>query len=143
MKQYESKQHQILLPAEQIFTLISSFDNLTPAVADKVEEWEASEDRCSFKAKGFTVKLKMEERESPKYIKVVPDGEGGVPIDFAFWIQLQSVAPYDTRFRLVLKVELNMMMKMMIGGKLQGAIDQVAEQIATTFRQAQMGVRPE
>lgn len=141
MKQYESKQHQIMLPAEQIFTLISSFENLTPAVGDKVEEWVASEDRCSFKAKGFTVKLKMEERESPKYIKVVPDGEGGVPMDFAFWVQLHSVAPYDTRFRLVLKVELNMMMNMMIGGKLQGAIDQVAEQIATTFRQAQMGAR--
>lgn len=142
MKQYESKQHQILLPAEQIFSLISNFDNLTPAVGDKVEEWQASEDQCSFKAKGFTVKLKMEERESPKYIKVVPDGEGGVPMDFAFWIQLHSVAPYDTRFRLVLQVELNMMMKMMIGGKIQGAIDQVAEQISTTFRQAQMGVRP-
>lgn len=136
MKTYESKQHQILLPAEQIFTLISSFENLTPAVADKVEEWEATADRCSFKAKGFTVKLRMEERMEFKHIKVVPDGEGGVPIDFAFWVQLQSVAPYDTRFRLVLHAELNMMMNMMVGGKIQGAIDQVAEQIAAAFKMA-------
>ncbi len=142
MKQYESKQHQILLPAEQIFFLISNFENLTPAVGDKVEEWSATADRCSFKAKGFTVKLAMEERVSPKYVKIVPDGDGGVPMDFAFWIQLHSVAPYDTRFRLVLQVELNMMMKMMIGSKLQDAIDQVAEQIATAFRQAQSGAMP-
>ncbi len=134
MKQYESKQHQILLPAEQIFTLISSFDNLTPALADKVEEWQASDDRCSFKAKGFKLKLKMEERVSPKHIKVVPDGDGGVPVDFAFWIQLHSASEYDTRFRLVVKAELNAMMNMMIGGKIQGALDQVAEQIATTFK---------
>ncbi len=137
MKEYESKQHQIMLPAEQIFTLISSFENLTPAVGDKVEEWVATADNCSFKAKGFTVKLRMDEKVSPKHVKIIPDGEGGVPMDFAFWIQLHSVAPYDTRFRLVLKVELNMMMKMMIGGKIQGAIDQMAEQIAAGFAQAQ------
>ncbi len=142
MKQYESKQHQIMLPAEQIFTLMSNFQNLTPAVADKVENWEATEDRCSFKAKGFTVNLLMEEKVSPKHVKIIPDGEG-VPMDFAFWIQLQSVAPYDTRFRLVLKAELNMMMKMMIGSKIQGALDQVAEQISKAFAQAQAGVRPQ
>lgn len=142
MNKYESKQHQILLPAEQIFFLISNFENLTPAIGDKVEEWQATADRCSFKAKGFTVKLMIEERETPKYVKVVPDGDGGVPMDFAFWIQLHSVSAYDTRFRLVLHVELNMMMKMMLGNKLQGAIDQVADQIAMAFKQAQSGVVP-
>ncbi len=132
MQEYISKQQQILRPAEQIYTVISRFDNLTPAVADKVEEWQATEDRCSFKAKGFTVKLRMEERIAPKQIKIVGD-EGGVPIDFAFWIQLQEVAENDTRMRLVLHVELNMMMKMMIGGKLQDALDQIAAGIARSF----------
>ncbi|MFI3282918.1 MAG: polyketide cyclase [Rikenellaceae bacterium] len=135
MEKYESKQHQILLPAEQIYTLISRFDNLTPAVADKVEEWQADEDRCSFKAKGFTVKLRIDERVESKHVKIIGD-EGGVPIDFSFWIQLQSVAPYDTRFRLVLHAELNMMMKMMVGGKLKDGIDQIAEGIAQAFSQA-------
>ncbi len=135
MEKYESKQHQILLPVEQIYTLISRFDSLTPAVAERVEEWQADADRCSFKAKGFTVKLKIDERVENKHVKIVGD-EGGVPIDFSFWIQLQSVAPYDTRFRLVLHAELNMMMKMMVGGKLKDGIDQVAEGIAQAFSQA-------
>ncbi len=129
MQEYISKQQRILRPAEQIFAAIGRFDNLTPAVADRVEEWQADEDRCSFKAKGFTVKLRMEERVEPKHVKIVGD-EGGVPVDFAFWIQLHKVSDTDTRLRLVLHVELNMMMKMMIGGKLQGAIDQIAEGIA-------------
>ncbi len=132
MQEYISKQQQILRPAEQIYTVISRFDNLTPALSDKVEEWQATEDRCSFKAKGFTVKLRMEERIAPKQIKIVGD-EGGVPVDFAFWIQLQEVAENDTRMRLVLHVELNMMMKMMIGGKLQDALDQIAAGIARSF----------
>lgn len=129
MQEYISKQHRILRPAEQIYAVISRFDNLTPALAGKVEEWQATEETCSFKAKGFTVKLRMEERTAPKQVKVVGD-EGGVPIDFAFWIQLQPVSDADTRLRLVLHTDLNMMMKMMIGGKLQGALDQIAEGIA-------------
>ncbi len=36
--------------------------------------------------------------------------------------------------RLVLHIELNMMMKMMVGGKLQGAIDQIAEGIAQAMQ---------
>ena len=135
MQEYISKQQQILRPAEQIYAAISRFDNLTPALADKVEEWQATEDRCSFKAKGFLVKLCMEERIAGKQVKIVGD-EGGVPIDFTFWIQLQSVSETDTRMRLVLHVELNMMMKMMIGGKLQEAIDKIAEGIATAMNSA-------
>ena len=135
MQEYISKQQQVLRPAEQIYAVISRFDNLTPALADKVEEWQATEDSCSFKAKGFTVKLRMEEREPGKYVKVVGD-DGGVPMDFAFWIQLQEVSAADTRLRLVLRIDLNMMMKMMIGNKLQGALDQIAEGIARAMNAA-------
>ena len=134
MQEYTSKQHQMLRPAEQIYAAISRFDNLTPALADKVEEWRADEETCSFKAKGFTVKLRMDERVAPKHVKIV--GDGGVPMDFAFWIQLHKVSDTDTRMRLVLHVELNMMMKMMIGGKLQDAVDQIAEGIARAMNGA-------
>ena len=135
MQEYISKQQQVLRPAEQIYAVISRFDNLTPALADKVEEWQATEDSCSFKAKGFTVKLRMEEREPGKYVKVVGD-DGGVPMDFAFWIQLREVSAADARLRLVLRIDLNMMMKMMIGNKLQGALDQIAEGIARAMNAA-------
>lgn len=128
MKEYISKQQQILRPAEQIYQTISRFDYLTPALQDKVEEWQADEDHCSFKAKGFNVKLRIDEKVAPKHVKIV--GDGGIPMDFAFWIQLHSVSEYDTRLRLVLHAELNMMMKMMIGSKLQGALDQIAEGMA-------------
>lgn len=135
MQEYISKQHQILRPAEQIYAVISRFDNLTPALADRVEEWQATEERCSFKAKGFTVKLRMEERITPKHVKIVGD-EGGVPMDFAFWIQLHKVSDTDTRLRVVLHIDLNMMMRMMIGSKLQGAVDQIAEGIARAMNAA-------
>ena len=92
--------------AQQIYDVVSRFDNLTPALADRVEEWQADEDTCSFKAKGFTVKLRIAEKEAPKTIKIV-GGDGGVPMDFAFWIQLHKVSDTDTRMRLVLHAELD------------------------------------
>ena len=121
MQEYISKQVQILRPAQQIFQVVSRFDHLTPALADRVEEWQATADTCSFKAKGFSVSLRIDERVEPKHIKVV--GDGGVPMDFAFWIQLQPAGDCDTRLRLVLHAELNMMMRMMIGSKIQGGLE--------------------
>ena len=120
--------------ASQIYAVVSRFDNFTPILKDKVEEWQADEDSCSFKVKGFTMSLRMIDREEPKFVKIV--GEGVTPVDFTFWLQLHEVTPTDTRIRLVLHVELNMMMRMMIGGKLQKALDQIVEQIAQGFNSA-------
>ena len=129
MEKYESKQHQINHPAALIFPIISRLDFLTPAMKDKVEEWEATPDSCSFKAKGMKICLRIEERVENKHVKIVA-AEGGIPIDFSFWIQLHQVAERDTRIRMVLHAELNMMMRMMLGSKLQAGLDQAVEGLA-------------
>ena len=134
MEKYESKQVRITRPVEQIYQLVSRFDNLTPVVADKVEGWTATEDSCSFRAKGFTLSLNMVEKEPNKLVKI-QSGEGS-PLAFTFWIQLVSVAEDDTRMRLVLHVELNMMMKMMVGSKLSDAVNMMAERMAEAFNNA-------
>ena len=81
MEKYESKQQQILKSAARIYPFISRFDMLTPALKDKVEEWQADEDSCSFKVKGFTVRLRIVERVLNKHINISVD-EVGVTIDF-------------------------------------------------------------
>ncbi len=132
MQEYISKQQQIFRPASQIFPFVSNFSFLSPALADKVEDWQATEDTCSFKFKGFTVGLRIVEKVENKHVKVMGDG-GTVPMDFAFWIQLHQVSEGDTRIRLVLHAELNMMMRMMIGKKLQSGLDQAVEGLAAAF----------
>ncbi len=76
--------------------------------------------------------LRIAEKVENKHVKIVAD-EGGVPIDFAFWIQLHQVDERDTRVRMVLHAELNMMMKMMVGGKIQSGLDQAVEGLATAL----------
>ncbi len=134
MEKYESKHVRIRRPAETVYHVLSRFDHLTPILSQHVEGWEADENTCSFKAKGFPVKLRIVEKEPCKLVKVT--GEDGSPMDFTFWLQLVGVAPDDTRMRLVLHVKLNMMMKMMIGGKLASAMDQIADRIAEAFTNA-------
>ena len=132
MDKYESKQQQINHPASLIFPIISRMDFLTPAMQDKVEEWQATPDTCSFKVKGFKVSLRIADKVENKHVKIVAD-EGGLPIDFTFWIQLHEVSSLDTRVRMVLHAELNMMMKMMIGSKLQEGLDKAVEGLAVAL----------
>lgn len=131
MERYESKQVKIDRPADIIYAVLSDFNNFTPILADKVEGWSATEDTCSFKVKGFTVSLHMVEKIAPKLIKVT--GTEGNPMEFTFWIQLVKADESDTRMRIVLETKLNMMMKMMIGGKIQGTLNDVVDKIAEAF----------
>lgn len=131
MEKYESKQQQIRRPAEQVYAVISDFNNFTPVVQGHVEDWMADENDCAFKLKGMTVRLHMADKVPYEYIKVTGDDRS--PLDFTFWVQLKQVGDYDTRMRLVLHAKLNMMMKMMIGSKLQDGLDQIAAQMAKAF----------
>ncbi len=133
MEKYESKQVQIHKPEEVIFGLMSDFNNFTPVLKDQVEGWSVDGDTCSFTVKGFAVRLQMIEKEPYKLIKIT--SAEGSPFDFSFWVQLKGMAPDDTRMKLTLGAKLNMMMKMMIGGKLQKGIDEAAERIASAFNQ--------
>jgi carbon monoxide dehydrogenase subunit G len=131
MQEYTSKQVQIRRPAAMVYGALSDFTNFTPVIRDRVEGWEATPDECSFTVKGMRVGLRIVEREQDKLIKLT--GAQGVPFEFTLWIQLREVGPSDTRMRLVLHAKLNMMMRMMLGKKLEEGVDQAAQQIADMF----------
>lgn len=131
MEKYESKQHQIRRPAEQVYAIISDFRNFTPAVQGRVEDWHAEESECSFRVKGVSVRLRMVDKEPGNFVKI--SGDEHSPFDFTMWVQLKQVADYDTRMRMVLHIKLNMVMKMMVGSRLKDGLDQMAEQMARAF----------
>ena len=53
LEKYESKQVQIRRPASQIYAMASRFDNFTPVLKDRVEEWQATEVRTFFALPNF------------------------------------------------------------------------------------------
>ena len=99
------------------------------AIADKVDNFQTTEDGCTFDVKGVgTMGMNIVEREEPKLIKF--EGDGSVPFEFTMWIQLLEQGAYDTRMRITFESEMNMMMKMLLKGKLEKGINQLAEGLA-------------
>ena len=95
-------------------------------ISDKIENVVTTEDTCTFLVKGLgEMGVRIVEREEPKLIKV--EGDGSVPFNFEVWIQLLDNGPYDTRLRITVEADLNMMMKMLLKGKLEKGINQLAE----------------
>ncbi|MCD7962638.1 MAG: polyketide cyclase [Rikenellaceae bacterium] len=131
MEKYESKQVKINKPASMVYMSISDFNNFTPMLQDKVDDWNVDGDTCSFKIKGFPARLRIMEKTPCECIKIT--GDEGSPFEFFFWIQLKQIADNDTRMKLTMHVKLNMMMKMMVGKKLEKGIDEMAEKMAEAF----------
>lgn len=103
--------------------------NQIPELADKIEDVRTTVDACTFMVKGVgEMGMKIVEREEPKLIKL--EGDGRLPFEFQVWIQLLDNGPYDTRLRITAEAELNMMIKMLLKGKLEKGINQLAEGLA-------------
>lgn len=95
-------------------------------ISDKIDNLQFDEESCSFDVKGLgEMGLKIVEKQEPKLIKM--GGDGRVPFDFNLWIQLLENGPYDTRLKITFQADLNVMMKMLLKGKLEKGINQLAD----------------
>ncbi len=133
MTEFESKIVAINRKSEDVYRVLSDFRLFTPFIpTDKLEGWKAEEDSCSFIVNGIgQTGLKIIEKEPFKTVKIT--GDGKLPFEFFLWIQLNEVEPNDTRMKLTLKAELNMMLKMMLEKKISEGINTMAEGIAAAF----------
>ncbi len=126
MEHYESKPAAVKRTAAEVYAIFSRMDALTPMVADKTEGWQADADSCSFRAQGFPVALRIAERVENSLIRV--ESEGATPLKFSFSLLLAQ-AEQGSEVQVALDIDLNVMMKMMLGGKLQEAVDKIAETV--------------
>ncbi|MDR3227560.1 MAG: polyketide cyclase [Prevotellaceae bacterium] len=132
MQEYTSKTVSIASHAEDIYNFFSDLSKFSQIIPrDKIDDFQATTDECTFTVKGIAMGLKILNCEPFSMIKYM--GIGKLPFEFLFWVQLKQVTPYDTRMRLVLHAKMSIMIKMMLKGKLQPALDSLAEQIALGF----------
>ncbi len=134
MTTFESKIKTLNATAEDVYNFVSDFNNFTAMIPqDKVEDWKVEGDVCSFKIKNVgEASLKFVEKDfEKKTVKI--SSAGKAPFEFNFWVQLKEAAPYDTKMKLTLKAELNMMMKMVAKKPLQNGIEAIADGLTTFF----------
>lgn len=134
MKTYESTQKQLLRNQNEVYNTLSNLTNLNHYIKSipeehlkKIENLQVSSETISFNISPIgNVTLRIVNKEEPKMIKF---GAENFPIQFNFWIQLVGVAENDTRMKLTLKVDIPIMLRPMIGNKLDNGIEQIAEAI--------------
>jgi len=137
MSKYTSKVGKVNRSDETIYNFLSDFNNLKAVVpADKVSDFEATEDTCKFNIQGVgQAGLKIIEKDPCKLIKITSDGKS--PFSFFFWIQLKPIEDdaQKTAIRLTIDANLNPMMKMMVGKHLQKGIDTIVDQVVVFFNE--------
>ncbi len=150
MAKYESNIKQINAPVESVYATLSNLENLRPmlenarnsevvkekireagqdpAQLEKLDEVTLTPDRISFPAPMVgEVALAVVEREENKCIKFQTEQS---PVEANLWIQVLPVTDTTSKMRLTLKADLNPMIKMMIGSKLEKGLDQFADMLA-------------
>jgi uncharacterized membrane protein len=131
MTEYTSDIQQIPFSAERVFSKLSDLNNLESVkslLEGKIRDFTFDADSCQFKVDPIgTVGIRIVEREPFKTIKLQSVKS---PIEFLGWIQLQEIAPEDTRLKLTFKADIPMFLKAMISGKLEDGIKSIAEMLA-------------
>ena len=155
MSKYESQVKQIPSPIEAVYAKLSNLENLRPLVENAQnneqlkQQIEAAGQDPSYlnllknvvlipdsmsldTGMMGVVALNIIEREDP----AINEGKGTIkfetqqsPIEANMWIQLLP-GEVGTRMKLTLKADLNPMIKMMIGNKLESGIDRFADILA-------------
>ena len=95
-------------------------------------------DSVSSEAAGTHIGVRISERTP--YSRIVLSSDEATPIKFDIIFHLEQVDFSSSLLQLEINAELNMMLKMMIGNKLQEAVDKITEQIEKSVNE---GVVPE
>ena len=124
--QYTSKHGMVSKPPYELylsFTDMRNFLNMLPE--DKKEGVTADFDTLDATVQGFHIGVKVKSRVPYSLIEVE---DNGAPFRFSVALHFDAAAePAKTDFHIDLSAELNLMLKMVLGGKIQGALDKVVD----------------
>ena len=92
-----------------------------------LSDFSFTRDTALFKVNGMQIGIGIIDREEPmKCVKYAADQS---PVEITLWIQLLPNAPYETRCRVTIDIDIPFYLKPMIGKKLDGVADQLADML--------------
>ncbi len=132
MSQYESSVKCIPYSQERVYAKLEDLNNLESLKdkipADKVKEFTYDRDEATVNVPPVgNVTIRVVEREVPKCIKFEAVGS---PIPVTMWIQIIPNGEDASKMRIVVKAEINFMLKAMIEKPLKEGIEKIAEALS-------------
>ena len=138
MAQFNSKHGIVSAPQMALFmafTDMRNFVNMLPE--DKKQGVTADFDTLRGNVSGFDIGVRITAREPYKYIEIQDDG---APFHFTMSLHFEPAGEANkTDFSIVVEAELNMMLKIMIGNKINEALDSIVDSLVAMSE----GRRPE
>ena len=133
MTEFVSEVKTIPYNQRSVYEVLSDLSNLE-RVKDKIPQDKVSDltfntDSCSFTISPVgNVTFSIIEREPESTIKFTAEK---LPVEMYLWIQLKATGESETKMKLTVKAELNMIIKQMVSKPLQDGINRLADVLAT------------
>lgn len=136
MAQFESSVKHISSSQEKVYSKLSDLSNLS-AIKDKLdlikeqsggklEDFSADSDSITVKAQGFSLTLRIVEREPMKCVKF----EGvQSPVPLNLWIQILPEGDNAAKIKVTVRAEVNLFMKALVTKPLQEGVEKLADML--------------
>lgn len=144
MEKFKSKTGTVSRTPYELYMSFVDMRNFTTMLPeDKRDMVEADYDSITVNYQGFCIGAKVQQRIPYSYIELVDWGNSPVP--FKIGLNFGSAGdPAKTEFSIEVDAELNFMMKMMVGKKLQEGLDKLVDGlVAVSEGRMPEGVDPE
>lgn len=129
MLKIESKIGTVRRRTEELFVLLSNFENIVSLVPpDQVQDLVVEKERCEFTVQGQKIEILILDKELNNYIKF-GSGEHS-PVKFFFWIQMKEVADYTSKIKFTIHLDIPLVVQPFIKGKIKKALDEMMDKIS-------------
>jgi len=114
---------------DTVYSFVSDIRNFSRFVpADSVTNWVADADSCSFGVSPVgEAKITITERTPPSTVKF-----GGIALqntNFRVWVQMKESEPSETKFRIVIKADLNQFYVLLATKPVNNFLERLVDQI--------------
>lgn len=130
MVKIESKKVEIKRNVEFVYEYLADFTHFSMVANDKIENFKATQDRCSFTIKGMTdMGLKIISRMPNESITITNDTDvpSSMPLNFLIIFEFERVEPYVTKVIVKMELDANPMIAMMVKKPLEKFVNSLAD----------------
>jgi hypothetical protein len=112
-----------------VYKFVSDIRNFSRFIPEEtVKNWVADPDSCSFEINPVgSVNVKVTERTPDSLVKF--EGVALQNTGFRIWVQMKEAEPSVTKFRIVLRADLNPFYKMMASNAITGFLAKLVDEI--------------
>ena len=130
MVKIESKKVEIKRNVEFVYEYLSDFTHFSMVANDKIENFKATQDKCSFTIKGMTdMGLKILSRIPNESITITNDTDvpSSMPLNFLIIFEFKKVEPYVSSVVVKMELDANPMIAMMVKKPLEKFVNSLAD----------------